>query len=713
MSSSHPIEHLQNGLMNENCPQKFTQASDPVEIMYSDLIQKQQVNCKIDHGKDLMSIIEEDDLKNVESSDTVEVSYEAIETKEKQSCEEEYSEDDDKFPKVFVEDEVWFTAKLLDNAEDKPEDKKSINCSEQGCDVICDSPQNWLEHHNIVHLKRIKCIYENCNTFLEQTSLTAHIRAKHKKDRRQCPNCQEWTSIFGYHLHYLSCPSENKYWCSFEGCDMAFKTFDDRRIHINIHHMPIRQITDTFGSKKIRIINITKFKSPKQSTSKKYRRVDDKYKIPDKFEEEEVWFTAKLLDPQDKGVDQSAKLDSSKTPHCQVDMENSLASINDVGITDSRSQESTHQKLRVVSVEDVRQNSGLKDLRQKYPGKSINKQNVDDDYQRKIMCKNCNKRLTYRNMSRHFKQCFIDKNYPYQCIERDCNSTFATLNHWRHHEMSVHRPPIECPFKNCNKRVKLAALDFHLRRFHLNKIGSLSGENNQVEKLVCTHKKCGAIFDNKKMWDDHVKHFHDNPMICPYKNCNNLVKLDQMAQHIIEAHEKIRKQCEICKKWLSIYSIQAHKKYFHNIGEEEVESPMKFTEEQIFHKIDDQTDVYADSTSQLVRDKSNETLSKDREKTTPADTDEQILPEISGGPTSATVMKNSGNVKVVNLGIWRGGSIVCSAKGCDVISETPQSWFEHYNILHLKSFKCPYKYCNTFVTQRGLTRHIKFKHANI
>lgn len=170
-------------------------------------------------------------------------------------------ESEDEFPETFEEEEIWFTARLLnpeettintdqkmhleklsdDNMSEKLQNSstavicqtngkrtlhtsieehidqclnkkdKPYRCNRDDCNSTFTRKYNRHQHENSVHRQECyKCPYEKCNSFIKSRYLKNHIREIHTKLKKQCESCRKWLSKFDYRFHVKSCKEIRK-----------------------------------------------------------------------------------------------------------------------------------------------------------------------------------------------------------------------------------------------------------------------------------------------------------------------------------------------------------------------------------------------------------------------------------------------------------------------------------------------------------------------
>lgn len=151
----------------------------------------------------------------------------------------------------------------------------------------------------------------------------------------------------------------------------------------------------------------------------------------------------------------------------------------------------------------------------------------------------------------------------FKCTHEDCKAIFTSKNHKRRHELSVHKPPIKCPYENCDKSIKRTGMNLHIKQYHSDKSAEPNRENTvegEIDdgKFPCFYKKCYANFPTGAKRRDHFRAVHQSRVSCTFEDCDSFVKPMHLKKHIQEIHEKIRRQCDKCKKWLTTHDCRFH-----------------------------------------------------------------------------------------------------------------------------------------------------------
>lgn len=64
-------------------------------------------------------------------------------------------------------------------------------------------------------------------------------------------------------------------------------------------------------------------------------------------------------------------------------------------------------------------------------------------------CENCGKSIIYLCLKRHLESCMSNGERKFQCTYIGCKGAFTTKRGRSSHISLIHKPPIECPWENC------------------------------------------------------------------------------------------------------------------------------------------------------------------------------------------------------------------------------------------------------------------------
>lgn len=81
-------------------------------------------------------------------------------------------------------------------------------------------------------------------------------------------------------------------------------------------------------------------------------------------------------------------------------------------------------------------------------------------------CINCGKKVQAKKLKQHERICTNNGEKNHKCSFANCPSRFKTLNEKNDHMWRVHRPPIPCPYKECNKMINPAKMTVHMNQAH-------------------------------------------------------------------------------------------------------------------------------------------------------------------------------------------------------------------------------------------------------
>lgn len=84
------------------------------------------------------------------------------------------------------------------------------------------------------------------------------------------------------------------------------------------------------------------------------------------------------------------------------------------------------------------------------------------------------------------------------------------------------------------------------------------------KRYKCIFEDCFAFFKTPKERNHHSKTTHESPVKCEYEGCDALIKPNQLSRHILTAHNKVKKKCDICNKELSARYYPEHVKICHD-----------------------------------------------------------------------------------------------------------------------------------------------------
>lgn len=158
----------------------------------------------------------------------------------------------------------------------------------------------------------------------------------------------------------------------------------------------------------------------------------------------------------------------------------------------------------------------------------------------------------------------------FRCIFKGCTSIFSTKQHQERHEISTHQAPVECPYENCNKLVKLAGLNDHIKCIHENVLRLpietspskiiQDYKNTDSDKFLCPYKNCGVKFSKRGALAIHLNKTHPLTIKCPYKNCQSFVEATNLGVHFRGTHKEVKERCKNCEKWILINNFSDHSK---------------------------------------------------------------------------------------------------------------------------------------------------------
>lgn len=132
----------------------------------------------------------------------------------------------------------------------------------------------------------------------------------------------------------------------------------------------------------------------------------------------------------------------------------------------------------------------------------------------------------------------------FPCTHKGCFKIFSNISIRLRHERRIHQQP------TVESWDEDSASSF---------VANVNRTPGQDDDLRCTQKGCIRVFESKRARDQHLRLDHEGYITCPQQGCDKVVKLDCLSQHLKGVHQKVKKQCNVCKKWISVLSLSQHR----------------------------------------------------------------------------------------------------------------------------------------------------------
>lgn len=163
--------------------------------------------------------------------------------------------------------QLFISSFNVDRSANKEEPKRPNNSSTNSntsnkCDASTSTKDLGAPRVSIRHPEdhtKVKCPYEDCNTYIKPNSLSNHRRLVHDKIKKACENCGKLISYLNLKSHFKRCTSdgEKRFLCEYDGCSAAFATVQYRTVHMKVVHEKIKKTCKNCGKE----ISYMNFKS--------------------------------------------------------------------------------------------------------------------------------------------------------------------------------------------------------------------------------------------------------------------------------------------------------------------------------------------------------------------------------------------------------------------------------------------------------------------
>lgn len=184
----------------------------------------------------------------------------------------------------------------------------------------------------------------------------------------------------------------------------------------------------------------------------------------------------------------------------------------------------------------------------------------------KKLCKYCGKRISSKNISKHYKICPGNGVRRYPCPAADCDAEFTTNSYLIRHAKRAHGDlTIEEDLEPASSMIDDVVDDNELIQgiVYANASNLIRPKTEpqaaEEEKLFsCDVDNCNTKFRSKGALCCHRYSVHKPPMKCPIEGCESVFKPFNLRQHMKLVHERRRVACQNCGKLVSYTNIKLH-----------------------------------------------------------------------------------------------------------------------------------------------------------
>lgn len=276
----------------------------------------------------------------------------------------------------------------------------------------------------------------------------------------------------------------------------------------------------------------------------------------------------------------------------------------------------------------------------------------------------------------------------YICTETDCIASSDSELTMRQHIREVHKEPIQCPYDDCQKRIRLDDLAEHVQATHHSE-QTYENSSSRVEgpdqfsgkQFLCQFENCNFFFDTQWSLRSHLRSMHNVLLKCSYKDYgkSEIAKPPRGRRPKLST---IKVQCDNCKTEVQQTWIKNHILRCTNYGKKDFKCGMENCESSFESKGDLKVHMIKIHYEKKICENCG-----------------QYIPRKSFDAHFEFCTKKY--------------KFPCTFEDCKVSCATKVDMAYHVSKMHEALIKCPHDLCNMYVKSYLLKVHMKSFHENL
>lgn len=425
-------------------------------------------------------------------------------------------------------------------------------CSFEDCKAILSSKRSKERHENSVHKSPVKCPRENCNVLLKPAGIPRHLKLRHKEEITSCTkvldndenkNDEQIVQVEQIEKNTGESTNDSNSQFKIEPLNNC-----DDSASLDSHIMPVENYQNfdkqTNRQNIERFIDLTAENSEEscssppllvQSTVARNKDEDD-VNLKDDQSNENTWHQTQNKDD----LGEVLKNANEFLPDDEnLNFEPELLSNDEILSLDSGSLSSTSTKS-CINFDNAKQ---------------VQNKTFDEKTKSvKSVCPNTSQFILRPKERNVTSASHLDVAGPslIRCPYQSCSYGSPEPKKLETHFEEFHKM-VKKQCEKCKRWITIRGFSRHHEQCE-----NIEKRQEKPRMFVCSRKGCGALFTNQTSRQQHLDNDHPALVKCTFKNCNSIVKQNNLSQHIKAIHQRVKKQCDNCQQWIPFSGFYGH-----------------------------------------------------------------------------------------------------------------------------------------------------------